>query len=490
MSSASKSTIEFGRADRLKDELVEFVTKGPLKEEFELQRKLFFEAAQPDDEHDGESVLDWFLFDWINEDGDGVIAHYMTDTEVALGEADREVLQDWLDSINSVFEIRSLSKDSLELRDLDSGDTYTVRTSTGGVPFTRGQFIIARLLPLGDDLIFSGLQFLMPDRESALAWLEMSRAFDAFDSPEAVEKARREQCSAFCDLFGCDELTVASSKLNSTLERFQRYLLTERRDPETGMTPAERFRKELGQDLTVPDLPPLPKPIAGAGEVTILCDDFDGIVLLPNFNSFKRVFETDEPDRQVPDWKDLVWTYIKNPDIPIVAFERVAEQFPLRVEKVLRSLIGDKDFSLEHLYAVLLHYKQPVDGLEDLKDDQHLWDLFNGNTPSGDTSDGAKRKPKARAMIKTTAKKTAAKKTAAKKTGTKKAGTKKAGAKASAKQSSKKTAATRRARSAKVPATRRKSVARLRAASKPKAAARRTTKPASKRTGKSKSKKR
>src|SRR5207248_2167447 len=187
------------------------------------------------------------------------------------------------------------SKNSLQVSELDSGDVYAVKTRLDRTPFKRGQFIIARLLPLGDDLIFSGLQFLMPDRESARAWLEMRRAFDAFDSPEAVEKARREQCTAFCDLFGCDELTVPSSKLNATLERFQRYLLTERRDPETGMTPAQRFEKELGQQLTVPDLPPLPEPVAGAGEVTILCDEFDGIVLLPDFTRFKLVFESDEP---------------------------------------------------------------------------------------------------------------------------------------------------------------------------------------------------
>jgi len=396
MSSATKSTsaysTEFERAEHFKNELVKFVTTGPLKDEYDLQRKLFFEGANPEDEHEAESVLDWFLFDWFDEGGDGVIDYYL-DAHPDLDEPDGEMLLDWVDSINSVFEIRSIGKFVVQLQELDSGDAYTVKTSIERAPFKRGQFLIARLLPLGDELIFSGLQFVMPDRESALAWLEMRRAFDAFDSPEAVERARREQVSAFCDLFGCDELTVPSGKLNATLERFQRYLLTERRDPETGMTPAERFQKELGQQLSVPDLPPLPEPVAGAGEVTILCDDFDGIVLLPDFTRFKRVFETDEPDRHAADWKELVWTYIKNPDIPIVAFERVAEQYPLRVEKVLRTLIGDKDFSLEHLYAVLLHYKQPVDGLEDLKDDQELWDLFDGNHHGGKSAAPAS-KPK------------------------------------------------------------------------------------------------
>ena len=447
MSSSPLSTgvsIDFERVERFKSDLTVFATAGPLREEYELQRRLFVESAQPGDEHEAESVLDWFLFDWFDDEGHGVIDHFLN-TESELEEADREILLDWLDSINSVFEVRSARKGSFELLELDSGEVYSVKTHSDRAPFKRGQFLIARLLPLGDELIFSGLQFLMPDRESALAWLEMRRAFDAFDSPEAIEKARIEQCSAFCDLFGCDELTVASSKLNSTLARFQRYLLTERRDPETGLTAAERFHKELGQELTVPDLPPLPAPVAGAGEVTILCDDFDGIVLLPDFTRFKRVFETDEPDRLIPDWKDLVWTYIKNPEIPIVAFERVAEQFPLRVEKVIRTLVGDKDFSLEHLYAVLLHYKQPVDGLEELKDDQELWDLFNGNSHAAKHAGSSGRKGSARA----------------------KATAKKPRTKAAAKQSAKKAPTSKRANSSKA-AIKRKLTAAPKRVSKPK----------------------
>jgi hypothetical protein len=405
MSSASTLSrpIPFSRVENLKRELVKFATTGPLKDQYKFHRKLFFESGQPEDAHEAESVLDWFLFEWLDQDGAGSIDYFL-DHKPNIDEADREILLDWLDSINSVFEIHAINERSLELKDLDGGECYTVKISSRRLPFKRGQLIVARLLPLKNEMIFSGLQFLMPNRESALAWLEMRRSFDLLDSPEALERARREQVAAFCELFGCDELTVASSKLNSTLERFQRHLLTERRDPQTGLTPAEKFKKELGQDLSVPDLPQIPEPLAGAGEVTILCDEFDGIVLLPDFNRFKRVFEAEEPDRQVPDWRDLVWTYIKNPEIPIVAFERVAEKFPRRVEKAMRSLIGDKDFSLEHLYAVLLHYKQPVEGLDDLRDDQQLWDLFNGNTDAAKAKPrGETRKPKGKKAAKKTA---------------------------------------------------------------------------------------
>src|SRR6185436_2216283 len=114
MSSVSRfpvSAVQFKRVERLKNELVQFATHGPLKDEYETQRKLFFEAAQPEDEHDAESVLDWFLFDWFDENGDGAIVRYL-DREPSLPEAEREILIDWQDSINSVFEVGTAGKGS------------------------------------------------------------------------------------------------------------------------------------------------------------------------------------------------------------------------------------------------------------------------------------------------------------------------------------------------------------------------------------------
>lgn len=463
-SQAAGGSSELKRAEELKNELVQFATAGPLSKEYQRQHELFFELSDQTDEHEEESVLDWFLFDWFDEQGESAISRFL-DSRDDLSEEDQKVLIDWEDSINSVFEIRALNKNSLKLNDLENGDELDVRTITNlkGTPFKRGQCIAARLLPLGDSFILSGLQFIMPDRETAMEALEMRRALEALNSPEAIEKAQQEQCSAFCELFGCAELTIPSAELNSTLGKFQHYLFTERRDSETGLTQAEKFQAEFNRELKVPDMPPLPDQIGATGEVTILCDEFDGIVLLPDYPKFKRVFETDRPGKAVPDYQEIVWTYIKDPDIPIVAFERMAEQYPDRVEKVLRTLLGDKKFSIEHLYALLLHYKQPVEELSKLEDDQKLWDLLNGNSivessPKGRAkktagakdsakktkqgasrvstakSNGAKAKSGSRSRAaassakSTGARKTAAAKASAPKAGAKKAGAKKAGA--------------------------------------------------------------
>jgi hypothetical protein len=444
-STSQSSTPDLRGAEELKRELSEFVTSGPLKQEYEDQLKLFFSFSDQEDERETDSVLDYFLFDWVDENGDGAIEHFLA-SRPDLSEDDQETLVDWTDSVNTVFEIKSLGKNSLQLRELDTGDVFPVVTlkALDETPFKRGQFIAARLLPLDDKFIFSGLQFIMPDREAAMEALEMRRALDSLYSPEALESAQQEQVKAFCELFGCDELSVPPAELNSTLGKFQRYLFEDRRDPETGKTPAEKFHEEFGRELSVPDMPPLPE-ISGAGEVTILCDDFDGIVLLPDYKNFQRVFELDEPESEIPDWQDLVWNYIKDPELPIVAFERVAERDSNRVERVLRRLLDDEDFSVEHLYAVLLHYKQPVEGLEELSDDQQLWDLFNGNTepeqgrakaPTAPKKSRATGKSKsataqkrASAHKRGPAKKSAPKKTAAKKPVAKKSVAKKSVAK-------------------------------------------------------------
>jgi hypothetical protein len=234
----------------------------------------------------------------------------------------------------------------------------------------------------------------MPDRESAVAWLELRNRIDELHSPEEIEKAIQESCTAFCQLFGSDELTVPPNRLLSTLRRFQSFLLNEYRNGSDGTTAAERYRAKLGRDLDVAELPEPPAPYTEAADVTILCDDFDGIVVLPDYSRFRRIFADDDPEKEVSDWKELVWSYIKNPDIPTVAFERVAEQHPGRVEKVMRAVLGNNKFSIEQMYTALLHYREPVEGLVELEDEPQLLDLFGGQTKKASTA--GSRRPNAR----------------------------------------------------------------------------------------------
>src|SRR6185295_640139 len=122
MSSPSRSTNlppDLARADRLKRELSEFATSGALKNEYTRQQKLFFESSAPVDEAEQESLLDWFLFDWFDDKGEGVVDRFLV-SRPDLDDEERSILLDWKDSINSVFEIRVLGKNTLTLRELDT----------------------------------------------------------------------------------------------------------------------------------------------------------------------------------------------------------------------------------------------------------------------------------------------------------------------------------------------------------------------------------
>ncbi|MBI3652416.1 MAG: hypothetical protein HY231_15445 [Acidobacteria bacterium] len=387
MSNQPLSFATLKHADNRKRQLIEFATVGPLKEDFEHQRQLFYELAEPGGEHEEQSLLEWFLYDWVDDYGEGVIDHFV-DSHDDLSEADETMLLEWMASVNSVFEIKAVKKGQISLHDLDSEEVFSVAllSEITDLPFKKGQFIAARLLPLGDTFIFAGAQYLMPDRKAALEVLAMRQSLEDWESSEELLQVQQEQRQAFIELFGSDEVSMDAKQIPSMIGRFQRYILLERKDAETGKTAAELYQEECGDEMSLPEIPPLPQELAEAGEVTILCDEFDGIVILPDYQKFKQVFASLDVDAEIPDWQDLLWDYIEDPSIPIVAFERVAETHPEQVEKMMRLLLEDETFSIEHLYAALLHYKQPVDGIEDMEDEELLWDLFDsGEATKADT---------------------------------------------------------------------------------------------------------
>lgn len=387
------------RAGELKEDLEKFVTSGNLKEDYEEQKKLFSEFSDMvEGEHESHSFLDWFLYEWADEYGEGVIEQYV-DSHEDLSAEDEEMMLDWIDSVHSIFEVKSIKANTISLKDLDSNERFMVVTSdnTSEKPFGKGQFISARILPLGEKFIFAGVQFVLPDRKTAMEAIEMRRALEEMeDEDESMMEAQQQQREAFIELFGKDEVSIAARQLPSTIGRFQRYLFFERKDSETGMTAAEVFADEFGEELKLPELPVVPNELAAAGEITLLCDEFEGILILPEYQQFKRVFASQNPDEDVPDWRDLVWNYVEEPSIPIVAFERVAETHPQEVEKIMRVVLDDADFSIEHLYAALLHYKEPAEGFENMEDDERLWDLFDGNgaRENGNVVDFTNKNPK------------------------------------------------------------------------------------------------
>src|SRR5262249_22658233 len=150
-----------------------------LKKEFDQQCQAYSQEFANSDDDDREGVLDWFLFDWLDDGGGGAVDHFFG-SRVGFGQNGQGILAGLRDLLNSVFHVRSVSHSNLGLKDLDSGYSFdvTLTKNSSHELFKKGEYVVARLLPLGDYVILSGLQYIMPDKKSAVAWLELRNRID------------------------------------------------------------------------------------------------------------------------------------------------------------------------------------------------------------------------------------------------------------------------------------------------------------------------
>jgi len=201
---------------RLKQTLVEFATSGELGIEFARRKKSTLRFKGALDDFEEELILDWFIFDWMDENGAGVIDRFLASHDSLVDEEQRMVV-DWGSSTHNIFEICECGDDRLVLRDVDDGATVTVL----GIPGSQrepnvepGRFLMGRLLPAQGSYQFSGPQLLLPDREAALEALEMAQSLGVVVSPGEIEEAQADQRRGFIDFFGAPEVTIKASELD------------------------------------------------------------------------------------------------------------------------------------------------------------------------------------------------------------------------------------------------------------------------------------
>src|SRR5262245_39724184 len=261
-------------AQQLKQALVDFATSGELGVEFARQKQSTLRFKGALDDFEELLILDWFIFDWMDESGSGVIDRFLGSNKPLDGE-EQQMIVDWGSSIHNIFEICDVNNDRLILKDVDDGTTVTVRGAVGASPESNlesGRYLMARLLPVQGSFQFSGPQLLLPDREAALQALEMAQSLGVVVSPGEIEEAQADQRKGFIEFFGGPEVTLKSSELDDALARFEKYLLFDRRESQGGMSRARSSRARFGVEVKMPSVRRPVRAAAAGQEITLLCD--------------------------------------------------------------------------------------------------------------------------------------------------------------------------------------------------------------------------
>jgi len=184
------------------DKILAELVQGPREEEIKRARSDYFALIQdlreddPSYERLTACFLNWFVFDRPGDDGQGTPLQVFARREDPGGE-ERKLLACMAASIHSLFEVVRLESGALHLRDLFTLEALRVTERRRLAGIEPGDLLEARLLPLGEKLVFSAGAFVLhpkPAREVILRAVERSRRELV---PPAEELIRRLQALGF-----------------------------------------------------------------------------------------------------------------------------------------------------------------------------------------------------------------------------------------------------------------------------------------------------
>lgn len=174
--------LEFAEEDRFDDEVAVALPR--------YWRDLYTASnAHQMDYHESARFYDWFLFDYIMEDGKRPIDLYVEEVGPTLKPAERALLEIWqaADPL-TVYELIGYDGQTLHLRDWLSGQEFDLFEPSGHGNVPIGALIIGRPVPVNDRMEFSTLvAFISPDEITDLReTLEAAREADLAEHPDAT----------------------------------------------------------------------------------------------------------------------------------------------------------------------------------------------------------------------------------------------------------------------------------------------------------------
>lgn len=360
------------RSGDLKGELLDFALSPRFARAFRQAQKQYFRMPGSD-ESGIVNCLDWFALQAPLPDGRTVLEHFAAE-HPALTEQERAMLLGWRDVVESIFEVKRRDGEALVVVNLVDELTYRVRSNMGPAVFRqtpRGSFIAARLVPVAEEWLLSGMMSLWP----ATSRTEIYRSKSEFATqhpalvfryPEKLEQAwelQRQERRHFVDFFGADLVVLPGRELGERLQAHAKYRTFEARDAE-GKTAAELSMETYG---VAP--PPLefqaPAEIGDVETVGVICDEIDGLNYFVNFGLLEETFANPElaADRN---HRQAVLGYLNDASVSPLPFRRLAERDPARASEVFRRVLKQPDFSWERDGEFLLrrykasYFEQPV----------------------------------------------------------------------------------------------------------------------------------
>ena len=238
--------------------------------------------------------------------------------------------------------------------------TYRMRANVGPSFFDamgRGDFMVARLVPIGDEWLLSGAQHLFPrsGRKEVLqtvAQLSLRRPDLVFRNPEKLKQGwelQKWERGRFIEFFGTDLVVFRGSEL---ADRFDAYWQWRARQTVNGKRPQRSSQSHNVLTFELSD------GLLQAETVALIYDEVEGLRFLAEFGLVEAVF--DDPgllaDR---DHRRAVLGYLNDDTVSPLPFRRLAQRNTEIASRVFQSLLKKPTFSWERDGERLLRRRKP-----------------------------------------------------------------------------------------------------------------------------------
>jgi hypothetical protein len=349
------------RCVELKGELLEFALRPRFAKSYRKGMNRYFGERDVVDDVELANFLDWFALQQ-RPPGDRTVVEHFVIEHPQLSEEERALLLSWQDVVESIFEVKQRDGAAIVIDNLVDELTYRVYSNLGPGAFRsvrHGSFLFARLVPLGDEWLLSGMSTVLPAASSgdayrlaidiASRWPEL-----AFRNSELLAEAwaqQREERRHFVEYFGTDQLVLSGSELAERMQAYDRFRMYEARDEE-GKTAAERAKEAYGVVPPPPDHA-FPPELLTAETVGVINDETEGLNFFINFGLLQQIFA--DPSRASHrEHQQAVLTYLKDPSVSPLAIRRLAEPDPDKASRVFQRVLKQPKFSWERDGEALL----------------------------------------------------------------------------------------------------------------------------------------
>jgi hypothetical protein len=397
------------RSRELKQALVEFVleAEGDLAQSLEsyVAAKSRSQGTRHDATYEQNLLIDSFVTQ--GRVGDKTPLDLFVDSHPELSESDRSLVKSWERSFIGLFAVTQILPDGFELMNWPTAKHYIVKpndplTLQEMARFKEDEILLTRISPVTEsDWMFSG-----PCRPmGSLGKPKLAVAIGNFkdnhkdalysDAPDLLEEAWESVAQyhhQFVGFFGSDEITLPGYQLNKKIIEFQE-LLTKRQlaaagideskslsdlAEEAGITEEEMktaaeeagadssavsqlFDNSQGKPKMVTPKFDLPDEIKKAEQVTVFTHPRWGQMFLPTYTQFQSILESEDWETN-PATNKLVRKYLEDATINAFIWNKLAEQYPSQLEKVVQTVLERPDFKIKSdLDALLKEYDKPLE---------------------------------------------------------------------------------------------------------------------------------